>query len=106
MTDSAEHDSANGYFHRVAAATPTRPWINNPTLWEADEAIRAGAINATTNPSYVAGLLQQEPDVVRAMIVNAADDADAADLVVQKASARHMERFLPLRETSQACRDL
>ena len=43
---------AKGYFHRLHQETPTRLWINNPTLEEADLAIDAGAISCTTNPSY------------------------------------------------------
>ena len=43
---------AKGYFHRLHQETPTRLWINNPTLEEADLAIEAGAISCTTNPSY------------------------------------------------------
>jgi len=47
-----------GYFHRVAAQTTTRLWINNPTGEEADLAIEAGAIGCTTNPAYCARLLR------------------------------------------------
>ena len=33
----------NTYFHRVSKQTPTRFWVNNPTLTEAKKAIEAGA---------------------------------------------------------------
>ncbi len=42
-----------GYFHRVAAQTPTAFWINNVTREEARLAIEAGATGCTQNPSYV-----------------------------------------------------
>ena len=34
---------SEGYFKRVAQYTPTRMWINNPTLSETNKAIAAGA---------------------------------------------------------------
>jgi transaldolase len=48
-----------GYFERVARATPTRFWINNPTPEEARLALDAGAVGATTNPTYLARMLQE-----------------------------------------------
>lgn len=40
------------YFHRVAALTPTKMWINNVTPQEAEWAIAAGAMGCTQNPAY------------------------------------------------------
>jgi transaldolase len=46
-----------GYFHEVVQKTPTRFWINNPTIREAEYALAAGAAGCTTNPSYAAKML-------------------------------------------------
>jgi transaldolase len=48
----------NGYFHRVQAETPTRFWVNNPTINESVLAIEAGAEYCTTNPTYAAKMLR------------------------------------------------
>ena len=49
------------YFHRVAALTPTKMWINNVTPPEAQWAIEAGAMGCTQNPSYTWKMLNH-PD--------------------------------------------
>ncbi|MDD3904213.1 MAG: hypothetical protein PHO09_11095, partial [Sphaerochaeta sp.] len=54
--------SENTYFHNVKEQTPTRFWINNPTLEQAKQAIASGAIGCTTNPSYVSKLFSSEED--------------------------------------------
>ena len=91
------------YFKRVAAWTPTRFWINNPTWSEAKSAIEAGAINCTTNPAYISKLLVSEeagPDVLVLIdeIVNTGerDASKIAALVQRKITARLCEIFLPL----------
>ncbi|MHC4595470.1 MAG: hypothetical protein ACYS19_11065 [Planctomycetota bacterium] len=48
------------YFHRVAALTPTKMWINNVTGQEADWAIDAGAMGCTQNPAYTWKMLNHE----------------------------------------------
>lgn len=92
------------YFHRVAKETPTRFWINNPTIQEIKEAIAAWAINMTSNPSYASKLLQNESGYIEglidAVIKETKDDDQAADLVNQRAVARALEQFLPLYEQS------
>ena len=40
------------YFHRVAAQTQTRFWINNVTREQADLALEHGATGCTQNPSF------------------------------------------------------
>ena len=95
-----------GYFHRVAEQTPTRLWINNPTLAEAGWAIEAGAIACTTNPSYAAKLLTTEsdrPEVLRAVahaVGEARDDHEAVDSVQQALARRIMQEFLALHAAS------
>jgi len=90
------------YFHRLHGETPTRLWINNPTLEEADQAIAAGAISCTTNPSYSARVLKMEPrraiQAIHAAIQESSDDHRAADLAQQKIVQEIMEKFLGLYE--------
>ena len=42
----------NDYFIRVSKQTPTKFWINNVTLNQADLALEAGAVGCTQNPAY------------------------------------------------------
>ena len=50
------------YFHRVAAATPTRFWINNVSRKEAETAISEGATGCTQNPSYTWKMICHEEE--------------------------------------------
>jgi transaldolase len=92
------------YFQRVAAETPTRFWINNPSAPELMAALASGAVSCTTNPAYCAKLIQSESAYIRALIDEAiwdsADDDEAADRVVRQVSARLLGQFLPLYERS------
>lgn len=91
---------SEGYFHRLHQETPTRLWINNPTLAEADLAIAAGAISCTTNPAYSARIIKMEPEraarALDAAIKESHDDQRAADLAQQRIVKEVMEKFLPL----------
>ena len=49
-----------GYFERVHRLTPTRFWVNNPTISQARLAIEAGTIACTTNPTYTAKMLKSD----------------------------------------------
>ena len=93
---------AKGYFRRLHQETPTRLWINNPTLEEADLAIDAGAISCTTNPSYCARIIKMEPGraarAIHAAIQESPDDQRAADIAQQKLVKEIMEKFLPVYE--------
>ena len=94
----------DAYFHRVTRETPTRLWINNPTLEEADLAITAGAISCTTNPTFCARMLKSASESAHAwklidqVIPQISDDKAAAELVMQQLVKRVMEKFLPLYE--------
>lgn len=92
------------YFHRVAKESPTRFWINNPTGQEIEQAIVAGAINMTSNPSYASNLLHNEPNYIKGVIddvIRETEDNDlAADLVNQKIVTRALRQFLPLYKQS------
>lgn len=92
------------YFQRVAQETPTRFWINNPSGQEMEQALAAGAISCTTNPTYASKLIRSEPEYITPIIDRAIrmmpDDGAAADYVCQEATARIVARFLPLYERS------
>lgn len=85
------------YFKKVQEQTPTRFWINNPSLSETDKAISAGSRNATTNPAYCSKLLKSEPEYIReiidSIVRNTEDDDIAADLIYQAATKKIMEKF-------------
>ena len=95
---------SDSYFLRMRADTPTRVWVNNPTLAEIDLALAQGAVGCTTNPAYGGGLLKRAPDEIRPLIAecvaHADDDLEAADLVQQRLVARIAERFRPLYDSS------
>ncbi len=55
------------YFHRVAALTPTKMWINNVTPQEAEWAIDAGAMGCTQNPAYTWKMLTHEEGKAHAL---------------------------------------
>ena len=50
------------YFKRVSSLTPTKFWINNVTIKEANMAIEAGAVGCTQNPSYTWKMLNHPTD--------------------------------------------
>jgi len=92
------------YFKRVHILSPTRFWINNPNPEEARMAISAGAINCTTNPTYSIKAINDEETkedalkIIKAVIIETADDTRAAELVQQKLVKHLMDIFLPLYE--------
>lgn len=90
------------YFHRIARETPTQFWINNPTM---DEAVRArdmGAVGATTNPTYVARMLQKTTAVPDFLAQLARErDLSADDIyarIYQQQVKGLLALFLPLHE--------
>ena len=92
------------YFARLTAETPTRVWVNNPTIEELDLALAQGAVGCTTNPGYGGNLLKRAPEQVRPIIADCVglsdDDSAVADLVQQRLVARIVERFRPLYDAS------
>ncbi|MHB8891936.1 MAG: transaldolase family protein [Candidatus Limnocylindrales bacterium] len=93
-----------GYFDQLTTDTPTRVWVNNPTVEEIDLAIAQGAVGSTTNPAYGGNLLRRAPDEILPIIADCVratdDDVRAADLVQQRLVARIAEHFLPIHEAS------
>jgi transaldolase len=92
----------------VAAATPTRLWITNPTGSEIAQGLSAGAVGCTTNPSYGGSLLRRQEDFVRKVIASAVSyapeesDATIAERVQQRLVARIAESFRPIYDRSDA----
>ncbi len=90
------------YFHRVHAQSPTRFWINNPTLRQAQLALEAGAINCTTNPTYTAKMLKSEEmrpkvlDAVARAKAAASDIHEAAQLTQRETVKMLLPLFEPL----------
>ena len=95
---------SQGYFHRVTRETPTRFWVNNPTIEDAKRAVAAGAISCTTNPTFCSNMIKAKSEsayalsVIDSIVQQTADDDTAADLVQQRLVKRVMENFLPLYE--------
>ncbi len=94
----------NDYFHRVAALTPTKMWINNVTPEEADWAIAAGAMGCTQNPSYTWKMLNhpQYKDRVLTlldeMLPDSEDDNEIECILQRKLVQRVAERFMTVYE--------
>jgi len=99
-----ELNVSESYFLRVKATTPTRLWVNNPTVDEIGLALAQGAVGCTTNPAYGGSLLKRAPDEICPIITERAamdaDDHRAAEVVQQRLVARITSRFLPLFEAS------
>ena len=92
----------DSYFHRVQKQTPTRFWVNNPTLEEAALAIREGADYCTTNPTYAAKMLAH-PEmkalgdrILREAVAGEPEDSAAASEVQTRLAGLLMEVFLPV----------
>ena len=96
----------SGYFHRVAKDTPTRVWVNNPSGQELQDAIEAGAVSCTTNPSYCSKVILQEPDYLNNVIDNViereTDNNAAAERVYHVAAQRAIDAFRPIYKESEA----
>jgi transaldolase len=92
------------YFHRVAALTPTKMWINNVTPQEADWAIAAGAMGCTQNPSYTWKMITHETGKSEALalldetLAESDDDNEVECILQRKLIKRVAERFLPVYE--------
>lgn len=92
------------FFHRLHELTPTRFWVNNPTLDHARLAIAAGAVNCTTNPACCSTLLATDAEYMHKVIDDVValenDDNIAAERAYFKAAQQLMHLFLPLYEQS------
>jgi transaldolase len=92
------------YFHRVAALTPTKMWINNVTPEEADWAIAAGAMGCTQNPSYTWKMLnhpQGKSEVLALLdktLKESENDNEIECILQRKLVKRVAERFMTVYE--------
>lgn len=92
------------YFRRVAALTPTKMWINNVTLQEAEWAIAAGAMGCTQNPSYTWKMLIHEEAKVNALALldetlKESDDDNEVECILQRKLIKGIaEKFMTVYE--------
>ena len=96
---------AENFFTRLKKDTPTRLWINNPTVQEVALSIDHGAVSCTTNPTYGANMIRRDGEFARAVIreclKQSNDNTVVADLTQQRLVARVLEMFRPLFDASQ-----
>ncbi|HWT80370.1 MAG TPA: transaldolase family protein [Candidatus Methylomirabilis sp.] len=94
------------FFTKLKKETPTRLWINNPTVQEVKLSIDHGAVSCTTNPTYGANMIRRDGEFARAVIreclKQSHDNNIVADLVQQRLVARVLEMFRPIYDASQA----
>jgi transaldolase len=93
------------YLQKVMSATPTRFWVNNPTMDEAIKSLQIGALAVTTNPTFCAKIMENNEYgdvawIIDEVVSEIKDDRVAADLVFQKCTKRIMEIYEPLFEKS------
>lgn len=94
------------YFHRVTEQSPTRFWINNPTLEQVDLALENGAVGCTNNPSYTQKMLDHPEygsstsEVLDKVLRDVEDDRAAAVEFQARMVRRVAEKFMPLYESS------
>jgi hypothetical protein len=96
-----------GYFRRVAALTPTKFWINNPTREEAVWAIEQGAVGCTNNPSYPQKMVDHPEQSAHARahleaVVSEESDDDRAAIMHQARLVKEVaEIFRPMYEETE-----
>lgn len=94
----------NDYFHRVAALTPTKMWINNVTPQEAEWAIKAGAMGCTQNPSYTAKMITHKDyrDIALALLdetLKESEDDNEVECILQRKLVKGIaEKFMTVYE--------
>jgi len=88
------------YFQRVAEQSPTRFWINNPTMAEARQAIDAGAYGCTCNPSFCQKMLEHPTryefawEMLDAAVLESDTDSQAEVLLQRKLAKPVADLFL------------
>lgn len=94
------------YFHRVAAQTQTRFWINNVTREQAALALDNGATGCTQNPSYTYKMLvhPQEgayaKEALAGIVAKESDDTMALVALQRQLVGEVAKQFMPLYERS------
>lgn len=95
------------YFHRVAALTPTKMWINNVTPQEAKMAIAAGAMGCTQNPSYTWKMLNHETGKKHALtlldeILEQCEDDNEVECILQRKLVKRVaDEFMTVYERTE-----
>ena len=93
------------FFTKLKQETPTRLWINNPTVREVKLSIEHGAVSCTTNPTYGANMIRRDGEFARAVIRECLKQTNdhnvVADLTQQRLVARILPPFQPIFEASQ-----
>ena len=93
------------FFTKLKQETPTRLWINNPTVREVKLSIEHGAVSCTTNPTYGANMIRRDGEFARAVIRECLKQTNdhnvVADLTQQRLVARILPLFQPIFEASQ-----
>lgn len=94
------------YFKRVAALTPTRLWVNNVTLKQAQLGVEAGAVGCTQNPAFISKVIKTPDDgpYVKELMdkyLRQEPDNDAAITALQVELVKNISRyFLPVYQKS------
>jgi transaldolase len=97
---------SSNYFRQLISETPTRVWVNNPTLHEVDLALVQGAVGSTTNPTYGGGLLKRAPEEVKPVVADVlrgcsgVSDDELVAVVQRKLVARVVSAFRATFEAS------
>ena len=90
------------YLEKLNAETPTRFWINNPTLAEIRKSLDYAVYACTTNPAHCAKILQTDPvymrSVIRAVLDGGASLEEAPERVYHATCGDLMKEFLALYE--------
>src|SRR5438094_466558 len=96
------YSSETGYFHRVSQQTPTRLWVNNATPVQAAAALNAGAVGASTNPTYPSKLpLDYLNSLIDIALESTEEENAVAEVVYREAVIRLQNLCLPLFEETQ-----
>jgi transaldolase len=94
------------YFKRVGALTPTRFWVNNVTLAQAQLGVEAGAVGCTQNPAYISKVINKQDDgpYVKELMdkyLRQESDDDAAIAALQVELVKNISQyFLPMFQKS------
>jgi transaldolase len=94
------------YFQRVQEQTQTRFWINNVTHEQAEQALAAGAVGCTQNPSYTWKMISNEQELphvlelLEPILKEEPDDTMALVKLQRELVAGIAAHFLPLYERS------
>ncbi len=94
------------YFQKVNEKYNNGYWINNPTLNQADLAIKAGSIGCTTNPTYAAKMIKSDTDgkrtfhLLKEAMSESSDINEVARILQRKTIIPLLEKFMPIYKSS------